>query len=939
MSDFGFASTATDLSSIQQTISDLEVEGPDTGALRRLPRVGEVINDTYCIESVRGPRRYVARHRWMNELYELRILNWISTRSEELPEVEVRVRAASLVGNPNLAATVDFGACRTFGTYGVLELVSGTSLKQMFESDGPVALDEVVRFALEVGAALGSVHEIGVAHGIVDLDDFVLAEDGVWKVLAAGFPAPIDAVWALRAPELEDPEHATPSSDQWAFAAILYQMLVGNAPVRGETRAPGRRRADVPDQLDEAIMRGLRPAPEERWPQMEAILEALQRGFHRWRQPSMVPMDAREVSRLLKLHPDVAGSFDRERTRQSVVVRVGDLRQAKPTLAVSFRNVARLRREYRHNLAHGGLFVPTNDPPLENTEVTVLMEIATHSRKVELNGIVANVAAGDDTTPPGAGIVFDAPSVERLLGFLREVGVVKGLRPGDVVIRTADFGALDQLGAEELFLYSMIMGAPRVSHLRSECASLPFDFEEMLQSLVDRGAIVVEAQQPVNARMPSRPETRMHSAIGALRLGADDLEFLLEQVEFHEDRRSFLAALALLDKALQHMPEEPRLHHKRALVLARGMNDLIAAKGAAKRAVELDSRRREFKEALNYIDGLIERDAIRCEYHREFPVTDVELIGWDGRRGCVWGVTRSRLQPDRVRLIGIDVVRDTILHSETADGARDIHFVWDPVAHAGLNPVMWRGRSRPSAVSSDGSLWAFDRDPEGEARGLWIRNANTAEIVCVVDAPSATFDVKFSPESSHVAWQCANGDETEVWMAPIGGAATRVLHSNGVFHMSWNSRGDKLMVFESATGAVWSACASREAKRVGTVPQGFARAVADASRATIALVYPGETSEVVWATIDDGEELARVQIEDAVHDCILREDGCLLARGTSGMYAADLGHRNVRPIPGMRLCANSFRAATWYGGEPFVGMRLRPNAIELTSFRVDIFLA
>jgi serine/threonine-protein kinase len=150
----------------------------------------------------------------------------------------------------------------------VLELVEGPRLSTLIRRFGPLAIDQVVPLAAELGSALHYLHGRGLVHldvkpknvimaGPPRLIDFSIART-VERAAATNMPLGTNAYMA---PEQCDPQGGAPmqpASDVWGLGATLHEAISGEPPF-------GRGSED-PDAT-----------PEERWPQLVREPEPLPR--------------------------------------------------------------------------------------------------------------------------------------------------------------------------------------------------------------------------------------------------------------------------------------------------------------------------------------------------------------------------------------------------------------------------------------------------------------------------------------------------------------------------------------------------------------------------------------------------------------------------------------------------------------------------------------
>ena len=188
----------------------------------------------------------------------------------------------------------------------ILDYVDGRSLAERL-TDGPLPTGEAMAIVRDVASALRSAHAAGVVHRDVKPANIVLAVDG--RALLTDFGVSASAadeagpagaaevtdggaltatgtmVGTLRymAPEQLRGTPASPASDQYALAAVAYEMLGGRPPYSAATPvALAEAQAEPPpaiegvrEELDAAVRRGLARDPEDRHPDVAAFMAAV----------------------------------------------------------------------------------------------------------------------------------------------------------------------------------------------------------------------------------------------------------------------------------------------------------------------------------------------------------------------------------------------------------------------------------------------------------------------------------------------------------------------------------------------------------------------------------------------------------------------------------------------------------------------------------------
>jgi len=94
---------------------------------------------------------------------------------------------------------------------------------------------------------------------------------------------------------------------------------------------------------------------------------------------------------------------------------------------VDYATVDEIFSEFTRDINEGGLFIETEKPPPAGTEISIQFSLPGGHEAVTTVGRVIRVSAGEDSSPCGMGIEFEALSDESR-GRINEI--IRGLRAG-----------------------------------------------------------------------------------------------------------------------------------------------------------------------------------------------------------------------------------------------------------------------------------------------------------------------------------------------------------------------------------------------------------------------------------------------------------------------------------------------------------------------------
>jgi eukaryotic-like serine/threonine-protein kinase len=233
---------------------------------------------------------YLARHVMIERLSAIKILRQDLAMNPSHRERFLReARAVNRINHPNIVEITDYGEDGGL-VFLVMEYIEGESLLAALERER-FGWVRAARIALQIAAALGRAHELGVIHRdlkpdnvlllVRDGSEFVkLTDFGIAKIVdapALTFSEQLFGTPGYIAPEYIEGAATSPLGDLYALGIVLYEMLTGTlpftarfpvellalplieAPVKPSARVDG-----IPAELEELVLRLIARTPSDR---------------------------------------------------------------------------------------------------------------------------------------------------------------------------------------------------------------------------------------------------------------------------------------------------------------------------------------------------------------------------------------------------------------------------------------------------------------------------------------------------------------------------------------------------------------------------------------------------------------------------------------------------------------------------------------------------
>jgi eukaryotic-like serine/threonine-protein kinase len=268
------------------------------------PMIGRMIDQRYRVRSriARGGMAtvYLATDVRLERRVAIKIMHGHLADDEAFRNRFMQeARSAARLSHPNLVGVYDQGQ-ESDCTYIVMEYIPGITLRDLLQEHQALTPEQALDILRAVLAGLASAHRAGIVHRDLKPENVLLADDGRIKLGDFGLARAASANTATGAallgtiaylsPELVTRGQADARSDIYALGIMLYEMLTGEQPFKGDqpmaiayqhandqVPLPSAMNPSVPEELDDLVRWSTAKDPAERPHDAKEMLDQVDR--------------------------------------------------------------------------------------------------------------------------------------------------------------------------------------------------------------------------------------------------------------------------------------------------------------------------------------------------------------------------------------------------------------------------------------------------------------------------------------------------------------------------------------------------------------------------------------------------------------------------------------------------------------------------------------
>jgi tetratricopeptide (TPR) repeat protein/TolB-like protein len=208
-------------------------------------------------------------------------------------------RTASALDHANICSIYEIDETEDSRLFIVMPAYDGETLRQKISHGSPLRLDEAIDIAIQLADGLQAAHEKRIIHRDIKSSNIFVTHKGQVKIMDFGLARSVGMTQMTKtgitvgtvpymSPEQARGEQVDHRTDIWSAGVVLYEMITGRLPFRGEyaeavvyqllnedPEPVTSLRSDVPMELERIINKAMRREKTERYQHVDEMLTDL----------------------------------------------------------------------------------------------------------------------------------------------------------------------------------------------------------------------------------------------------------------------------------------------------------------------------------------------------------------------------------------------------------------------------------------------------------------------------------------------------------------------------------------------------------------------------------------------------------------------------------------------------------------------------------------